>query len=199
MFLYFVASLVVYRLEDRPLRLGSFLERYRISPLRGKDWLWLLALLGSFAAISTLVLGLGPKLSAIPLLAPPASFPPELDPSKGALTAGVFMGLPLKGQWWVAAVYFMGWVFNILGEEFWFRGYMLPRQEAAYGKKAWVSHALVWALHHVWQGWTLVVLLPYSFLWCYLIQRGRNTLIPIAVHGLGNAIPLVAIVIGVIG
>jgi len=151
MALYFVASIVAYRLEDRPLRLGPFLERYRISGLRGKDWLGLAALLGSFAIISVLISSLGPRLSAIPLLAPPASFPPELDSSKGGLVAGRFMGMT------------------------------------------------VWVLHHAWQGWTLVILVPYSFLWCYIIQRGRNNLIPIVVHGLANTVPLVMIVVGVAG
>jgi hypothetical protein len=41
-----------------------------------------------------------------------------------------FMGLPLQGQWWVAVYYTLVLVCaNIAGEELWWRGYLLPRQE----------------------------------------------------------------------
>ena len=109
------------------------------------------------------------------------------------------MGVVLKGKWWIAVLYFVGWVFNIFGEEFFFRGYLLPRQEAAYGKRAWLVHGLTWTVHHLWQSWTLVILFPYAFLWSFLIQRGKNTWIPILVHGAGNLIPLIVILTGVIG
>lgn len=46
------------------------------------------------------------------------------------------MGVRLKGQWWIAVIYFIGWGLNIFGEEFWFRGYMLPRQESQKPKEA---------------------------------------------------------------
>lgn len=200
MALYFFVSLVAYRREGNPLTWDHFRARYRLRPIQGRDWRWFVALLGTFIVAIALLGLFGNKLSSLPGLSMPASFPPELNPSHpDGLKAGEFMGVALKGKWWIAIVYFVGWMLNILGEEFWFRGYMLPRQEAAYGEWAWSVHGLIWALNHLWQLWTLVILLPYSFLWSYIIQKGENTWIPIIVHGLGNLIPLVVIVIGVIG
>jgi membrane protease YdiL (CAAX protease family) len=130
----------------------------------------------------------------------PAAFPAELDPSNPeGRVPGEFMRVELKGQWWIAVVYFLGWVLNIFGEEFWFRGFMLPRQEVAYGRWAWSLHGLVWTINHLFQVWTLVILFPYAFLWSYIIQRGKNTWIPIIAHGAANLIPLIVIIIGVIG
>ena len=39
-----------------------------------------------------------------------------------------FMGIPLKGQWWIPFYYLMVLLAgNIAGEELWWRGYLLPR------------------------------------------------------------------------
>jgi len=200
MSLYFVSSFVAYRLEGNPLTLTHFANRYRLRKMRGGDWLWFAALLTTFViAIAGLAVW-GEKLSSLPGLSMPTAFPAELNPSNPAgMVPGEFMGVSLEDQWWIAGVYFIGWMLNIFGEEFWFRGYMLPRQEAAYGKWAWSVHGLIWALNHVWQVWTLVILLPYSFLWSFIIQRGKNTWIPIVIHGLGNLVPLIVIIAGVIG
>jgi membrane protease YdiL (CAAX protease family) len=197
---YFMLSLVAYRLEGNSLSLAHFTKRYRLGKIQGKDWWWFAALLGTFVIALSGLGVFGEKLSSLPGLSMPAVFPPELNPSApSGLIPGEFMGVSLKGQWWIAGVYFLGWALNIFGEEFWFRGYMLPRQEVAYGKWAWVSHGLIWALNHIWQVWTLVILLPYAFLWSFIIQRGQKTWIPIIVHGLGNLIPLVLIIVGVVG
>ncbi|SEL85374.1 CAAX protease self-immunity [Alkalibacterium putridalgicola] len=39
--------------------------------------------------------------------------------------------------------------FNILGEEFWWRGYILPRQEIVHGQYTWILHGLLWTLFHI--------------------------------------------------
>jgi membrane protease YdiL (CAAX protease family) len=195
-----LAALIAYRLEGNSFTWRHFKARFRLHMIRGAEWRWLWLLLLTFAGAVALMQLIGPRLASIPGLAMPVSFPPELNPSDPAgLVPGEFMGVTLAGKWWLPAVYFIGWVMNIMGEELWFRGYMLPRQEAAYGGKAWILHGVVWSLHHLWQRWTLPVLAPYSFLWSYIIQRGRNTTIPIVVHGAGNLIPLVVIVRGVSG
>lgn len=197
---YFLASIIAFKLEGNKVSIAEFAKRYRLKGIRGRDWIWLLALLVSFLVVAVSVTLLGKRLSSTPPLTPPESFPPELNPSKSrGIVPGVFMGMSLQGNWWVAAVYLLGWIMNILGEEFWYRGFMLPRQEVAYGDRAWILHGVVWALNHLWQGWTLIILFPYSFLWSFIIQRARNTTIPIIVHGLGNLSVLIFIIAGVLG
>ena len=82
-------------------------------------------------------------LASIPVFSPHPSYPPELTPK--ALTdivPGMFMGMPLKGAWWIVIVYVIGWIFNILGEELWYRGFMLPRQELASPRFGWLVNGL---------------------------------------------------------
>jgi membrane protease YdiL (CAAX protease family) len=197
---YLLASLVAWRREGGPPGLRHLATRFRLKGFGRRDWVWLAALLGSFLAVSVAISALGPALASQALLAPPGEFPPELDPTKpGGIVLGVFMGVALRGKWWFAFAYLIGWALNIVGEESWFRGYLLPRQEAAYGDRAWAVHSLFWALNHLWQGWPLVILIPYAFLWSYIAQRAKNTTIFIVAHGLPNLLPLVFIAAGVLG
>ena len=152
MTLYFIVSIVAYRLEGNELSWKAFAERFRLKKVRGKDWWWLAALMVSFLIVGITLALLGDRLSAIPFMAPPSFFPPELDPSSpGGLIPGEFMGMPLAGRWWIPLVYFFGWILNILGDEFWFgatcspgrnwhmargRGYYMPScgRSSTYGR-----------------------------------------------------------------
>jgi membrane protease YdiL (CAAX protease family) len=200
MAIYLIASLVGYQLEGNAWDWQTFKARYRLQPIRGKSWWWLWLLLVTFVIAILLANILGPTLSSVSFLQMPSEFPPELNPNHpDGMRSGIFMGVALKGRWWIVAVYFAGWLINIIGEELWFRGHLLPRQELEHGDRAWIIHGIIWGLNHIWQRWTLVILFPYAFLWSYVIQKGKNTRIPIIVHGLGNLIPLVVIVMGVLG
>jgi len=54
-----------------------------------------------------------------------------------------FMGLPLHGAWWILVYYAVViLVCNIGGEELWWRGYVLPRQELAFGRARGLSTGL---------------------------------------------------------
>ena len=201
MALFAAVALVAYWLEGNPLTWMAFIERYRLQKPSGRVWLWAVVFL--VVHLVTAIVGsalIGPWVSSAPLFSLPEAFPPELRPTgTAALVPGEFMGMPLKGQWWIAGLYFVGWVLNVLGEEFWYRGYLLPRQELAHGRYAWLAHGLLWGVHHLWQKWTLPVLLPSAFLWAYVAQRTRSTWVTIIAHGVGNFIPLVLIVVGIVG
>lgn len=89
---------------------------------------------------------------------------------------------------WVFVAWIPLFVANILGEELCWRGYVLPRQEAAMGPVAWLGNAIPWCLFHWSFGWPiLVTLLPITLLLPWIVQRRRNTWVGIIIHGLFNA------------
>lgn len=110
-----------------------------------------------------------------------------------------FMGFSLKGNWWIAPVYFSALLFNIFGEEFWWRGYIMPRQELVFGKWTWVVHGLLWAFFHIFWKWNLIILLPLCLTHSYIIYKRKNTWIGIITHLTFNSIPLIALIVGIIG
>lgn len=107
------------------------------------------------------------------------------------------LGIPLAGNWWPVLLYFVIYVFNVFGEELWWRGYILPRQESSLGAGAWVAHGLFWNLFHWFFYWDLIALLPVCLALSWAAQRTRNTWTAILAHGILNGFGLARIVMNV--
>jgi len=114
-----------------------------------------------------------------------------------------FMGIPLKGQWWIAVYYTLVLLCaNIAGEELWWRGYLLPRQELVHGRFTWIVHGILWAAFHLFFQWTLwdfVRMLPTCCALSFVAQHRKNTWPGIIGHTVGNSAFLVQIVQGIRG
>ena len=200
MALFFIAALVAYKLEGNTNNWKDLAVRYRLGPMAAKDWLWTL---GIFIFTMAVYFGLTfttEWLARVSVLAPHPSFPPEFGPQgASAHVPGMFMGMHLAGKWWIAVVFLVGWFLNIFGEEFWFRGYILPRQELAFGKYAWIANGLMFGFNHIWQPWNLLLIIPGTLAGAYVVQRTRNTWVLIVSHGLGNFSLVIVIALNVIG
>jgi membrane protease YdiL (CAAX protease family) len=196
----FIAALVAYRLEGNKPDLNSLSERFRLKKISGRDWFWTAVVL--LVVIATYFgLGFTSKwLASCKVLAPHPDWPPELGP-KGVsnLEQGVLFGMNLKDKWWILIVYFMGWIFNIIGEEFWYRGWMLPRQEVAFGKLAWLMNGAIFTFQHWMQPWNFLAILPGALFMSYVIQLRKNTWIGIIQHGLINLGLFIHVLRGVMG
>jgi membrane protease YdiL (CAAX protease family) len=124
-------------------------------------------------------------IAAIPAIAPPSFFTPWQTPGV-PISASIFsdfIGSPLKGNWGVAILLFVQLFFNIFGEELWWRGYILPRQEKEHGRVAWLVNGLLWLLWHVaFYPWQIFALLPICLALPYIAQRQQNTWVAIIIH-----------------
>ena len=101
-----------------------------------------------------------------------------------------FMGVPLHGAWWILVYYaVIMFVCNIGGEELWWRGYVLPRQELAFGRATWVIHGLLWSAFHLFMQptlWDTVRMAITGMALCFVAQRTRSTWPGIIGHSFGN-------------
>jgi membrane protease YdiL (CAAX protease family) len=198
--LVFAAALIAYHREGNPFTWPAIKDRFRLKPMTKIDWLWTLAIILFVLATYFGLSSTGKWVKSVPLLSPREVWPAEWGP-QGAAKAipGEFMGLSLKGQWWVVLAYTVGWFFNVLGEEFWFRGYLFPRHELAFGKYAWLVNSLMFWLMHIYQPWILIAILPSILLQVYIIQVRKNTWIAIIQHGFVNSLTIFFLISGVIG
>lgn len=105
----------------------------------------------------------------------------------------------MLGRWDLFVVYFVVLIFNHVGEELWWRGYVLPRQEAAFGRWAWLIHGLMWNLFHVFKWWELVSLLPVTLIISYAAYRFKNNWPGFIAHYLANAFGIFLVLMGVLG
>ena len=103
---------------------------------------------------------------------------------------GDFMGIPLAGAWWLVFYYAaILLIFNVGGEELWWRGYVLPRQELACGKWAWIVHGALWAVFHIFFQptlWDMVRMCPTCLALAFVCQRLQNTWPGVIGHTFGN-------------
>jgi membrane protease YdiL (CAAX protease family) len=180
---------------------GALKDRLRLLPMTLTDWLWVVAGIVAYLSLGGLNYTSQLLISAFPAIAPPDFFPAWLNPMTAydlALWAD-YIGAPLKGNWGVALLYFVMFFFNIFGEELWWRGYILPRQEQAHGRWSWVIHGLLWWLWHLtFYPWQVFALLPICLMIPFIAQRRQNTWPAIIIHS-QNGIVLVLIVAMVLG
>jgi membrane protease YdiL (CAAX protease family) len=196
----FFASLIFYKVEGNKLNLSEFSNRYRLKKMSPKDWIWTVLLI---LVVLLTYFGLAPIskwLGTFSLFAPHPYFPPELSPEGVSnLKPGVLFGMTLKGKWWIVIVYLIGWILNILGEEFWYRGWMLPRQEKSFGKYAWIINGSMFTFQHWMQPWNFLSILPGALFMSFVLQLRKNTWIGIIQHGLINLGLFIHVIKGVIG
>lgn len=154
--------------------------RLRLNPMNRGDVLWTIGGLVAIATATAAILGLARAID------------PGFRPSPW------FLQQPPGWHAWVFAAWIPLFVSNILGEELCWRGYLLPRQEAGFGRVAWLPNGILWCLFHWSFGWPIMVtLVPIALLLPWIVQRRGNTSIGIAIHGVFNAVGFVAVASGV--
>jgi membrane protease YdiL (CAAX protease family) len=86
-------------------------------------------------------------------------------------------------------------VVNIIAEEFWWRGYILPRQELEHGKYAFLVHGVLWSFFHMFKWWAVPLMLLRQWMLPLVVQRTKNTTPGIFMHFISNGISVLFSVI----
>ena len=176
-----IISAVILQKEDWLLKKGWWSDRLRFKRMNTGDWGWgmggfLVTIISAYLII-TLLEALGVKASHQP------SFM-------------TFEQLT-SGRYWLLAVWFPFWIFNIMGEEVLWRGVILPRQESSLGMHAWILNGACWIIFHIPFGWHLILpMLPILFILPYIVQRRKNSWIAVFIHAMMNGPAFIAIALG---
>jgi len=196
-----VASLVAYRMEGNPPNWGAFKARFRLRRMTGRDWLWSIGALVVMLTSYGLVMALTRVVIVRGILPLPGSIPAAIDPriQHSSESVDALFGGSASGDWSLAAMVFVLLFFNVVGEELWWRGYVLPRQELVHGRNTWLIHGLMWTLFHAFKWWELAALLPFCLVLSYVAQRRKNTWPGIVIHFAVNGLGLAGIVLMVLG
>lgn len=200
--LMFAAALVAYnKVEGRPLNWAAFSERMRFPRLRIKD---ILLAVGLFLLASTayaMFNQIGLALIQAGLIPIPNGLPALVDPRVSFDLAALdrLAGGSLAGRWDLAALFIFMFIFNMVGEELWWRGYILPRQELVHGKRTWLLHGLQWTFFHAFKWWDMIGLLPVCLILSFSAQKLKNNWPILIAHSLVNGISVVLVVAKVAG
>jgi membrane protease YdiL (CAAX protease family) len=187
--LMLLAALVVYRREGNPWTWQAFRDRMRLQRMTAADWLWTVGLIVAVFGIGAVVQRLIGDNELVRFYTHPAEFTRFLTAMNQFDTE--WGGISLPGNWLLLVYYLIGlFIFNILGEEFWWRGIILPRQELALGNAAWLVNGVLWAAFHAFYHSTLasfLMMLPGTMLLAYVCWRRRSTWPGIIAHFIMNS------------
>jgi membrane protease YdiL (CAAX protease family) len=198
--LLLVAALVAHRLEGRPLSWQGLVRRFRIGPLTRSDGLWTAGLLIVYVGGQLLLAPTRRWLATALPLRLPEGLPHVLDPRVvQASVPSELVGVRLRGNWAMALWHAVVLSLNIVSEEFWWRGYILPRQELVHGRRTWLVHGLLWTLFHAPMWWNLVALLPSTLSLSFVASRTKNTTPGIVVHLVMNGLGFLITLLGILG
>ncbi len=136
--------------------------------------------------------GIGPYLNApIAWLFPSLQPAPYMDMS-GLATA------EFRGQWWLLGVALVHGMFNyFLGEEFLFRGVLLPKMQGVFGKSDWLANGVLFGLYHLHKPWMIPSAIASAFAMTWPSRKFRSSWMAIIVHGV-EIVPMLIIILAVI-
>lgn len=201
MALMFAAAFAGIALEAGDAK-PQILKRFRLDNFSWKDIAWGIGLFVAVMSIQGIFIIIGQSLIDAGIIPLPESIPLLQDPNfqiNDVSALNVFVGGQLQGNWSVVALYFVMLFFNIIGEELWWRGYILPRQELVFGRWTWLVHGLMWCSFHIFIWWKMIMLLPVCLVIAWIAQRRKSTWASIIIHYLFNGIAFIAILMGVLG
>jgi uncharacterized protein len=100
-----------------------------------------------------------------------------------------------SGAWGWFAVVVVLVVFNtVLGEELLFRGLLLPRMRAVFGKRDWIANGLLFTVYHLHTPWVIpTTLVDGIFLNAYPARRFQSAWMGIIVHSLQSVLVIVIV------
>ncbi|MCI0442884.1 CPBP family intramembrane metalloprotease [bacterium] len=172
--LLLLAALILYRGEHSGL---SFRERFRLQKLDTTGWIWTAILCAIWIAVPILMRPVTVWLQShwfhpdklwIRMMTP--------DPN-------YFMEVPLGTGVYAALIVFV--IVNVFGGELFWRGYVFPRQELAFGSRTWLIHAVLWIIFRSFLPWELATFTVLGFALAYAVQRTHNTWTSILAHFCG--------------
>jgi membrane protease YdiL (CAAX protease family) len=148
-----LVALVVLRREGYRLTLRDLHDRARLRWPRGRRQWGLVPGALALYAVGVAAAPLNRALAAAPGFVPPAWWPPITNPTvEVAAPAELFPDLTLAGNYLFLAAYLLyATVFNVVGEELYYRGVLLPKMRGVFGRWDWVANGLLFTLKHVYQ------------------------------------------------
>lgn len=184
----FILSMVIVYREAGDLRWTTVRRRLWLNkPLDPKTgeprtvlWLWAIPFIILFFVavmfVDPLLNGLWVRL--FPFLAEPAGY------GGGALLQSPEVRTELAGAWWFMGLFLLFGLFNtVLGEEFLFRGVLLPKMGGVFGKWDWVANGVLFGFYHLHQPWAIPgSILSGIVLFAFPAKRFRSTWMSIIVH-----------------
>jgi len=102
------------------------------------------------------------------------------------------------GQWWILGIALVSFAFNyFLGEEFLFRGVLLPKMQGVFGKYDWLANGVLFGLYHLHKPWSIPGNILSAFPMTLPSRHFHSNWMAVIVHGV-ELIPVLVLTLAVI-
>ncbi|HMN28123.1 MAG TPA: CPBP family intramembrane metalloprotease [Caldilineaceae bacterium] len=197
----FVLSMLILYREEGNIRLSTISRRFWLNhPVSARTgetkkalWWWIipLILLVAFVEIGFRATLVDVWTTILPFFAEPhgydmsAMFTPELRAQ-------------MVGAWGLLGLFFVNALFNtVLGEEFLFRGVLLPKMAGVFGKWDWVANAVLFGFYHLHQPWGILNDITMGLIFAFSAKRFHSNWFPIILHS-GQSIFFLFLILGLV-
>jgi membrane protease YdiL (CAAX protease family) len=184
--LFVLSMIIVYR-EEGDLRWATVRRRLWLNtPLdpetdqpRRRLWLWVLPFLIGVAIVDVALASVldDAWISIFSFFAEPTGY------GLGAFLESAEVQAQLVDAWWFLGLFAVFALFNsVLGEEFLWRGVLLPKMNGVFGKWDWVANGVLFGFYHVSMPWSILTNVISGMLLAYPARRFRSTWMSVIVH-----------------
>jgi membrane protease YdiL (CAAX protease family) len=185
-----IVALVLLRREGYTLTLRGLRERARLRWPKGwKKWLLAIGVMVLAFALGMLLGPISKTVASIPGFVPPEWWPPISNPNVEITSVeGMFPDVTLAGNWIFFFIMFFvyGGIFNIIGEELYYRSFLLPKMRGVFGRWDWVANGVLFALKHIYQRWIYLGILPGALAFAFLGGPIGSVYLSMIAHWAGN-------------
>jgi uncharacterized protein len=197
----FVLSMIILYHEERNIHLGTIGRRFRlyhpVSPKTGETkkalWWWIIPLTILVALIDLALRPVIIRLTGATL--------PFLTQPKGYDMSTMFtpeLFARWVGAWGSFGLFFVFSIFNsALGEEFLFRGVLLPKMNGVFGKWDWVANGVLFGFYHLHQPWAILASVLTGWVYAFSAKRFHTTWFSIILHS-GQNIYMLFLILGLV-
>jgi len=197
----FALSMIILYREEGNIRLATIGRRFwlnhpksaRSGETKKALWWWIIPLI---LLVAMLEIGLRSTLVDVwtrifPFFTEPAGYDASALFAPELRTQWV-------GAWGLLVLFLLLAIFNtFLGEEFLFRGVLLPKMEGAFGRWDWVANGILFSIYHLHQPWGILATIPGDLVFAYSGKRFRSNWFPIILHS-GQSIFFLFIILGLV-
>ena len=197
----FVLSMIILYREEGNFRLRTISRRFWLNhPINAKTgttkkslWWWLVLLIPLTAVLEIALRPTFVKLWSI-------AFPFLVDPKKydGAALFSPELRSHWVGSWALFGLFFVFGLFNtVLGEEFIFRGVLLPKMQGLFGKWDWLANGVIFGFYHLHQPWGILNSVLTGWIFAFSAKHFRSSWFAIILHS-GETVLLLVLILGVV-
>ena len=193
----FILALVVLKIDGNNLNWQTVIIRMKyqrpVNPKTGISSYWLLLWTIPVILLSAFIQMGGINLPNVDtLLSPLIKNLPQYDMS--SLSVSQF-----KGAWWILELYLITAIFNyFLGEEFIYRGILLPKMNGVFGKWDWFFNGILFGFYHLHKPQIILsTALYFGFIFAFPSKLFKSNWMAVIIHGMEGVLGLIMI-LGVI-